>query len=109
MRILIYLSMDHMYHYAKHERYDRVTFDCSAEEVKVEKPLIVCKMKNSIVVECADNQQYICMEKEKDAPTEVDWNGDNVKDSDWTDDIGNIEFETGLQVSVNVLLVIVTV
>ena len=79
--------------YAAHERYDRVTFDCSAEEVKVEKPLIVCKMKNSIVVECADNQQYICMEKEKDAPTEVDWNGDNVKDSDWTDDIGNIEFE----------------
>lgn len=79
--------------YAKHERYDRVTFVCSAGEVSVETPSIVCKMKNSIVVECANNQQYICIEEEKGAPKEEDWNWDNIKDSEWTDNIGNIEFE----------------
>lgn len=79
--------------YAKHERYDRVTFDCSADQVEVETPSIVCKMKNSIVVKCANNQQYICMEKEKGTPTEDDWNWKNIKDSEWTDNIGNIEFE----------------
>lgn len=79
--------------YAKHERYDRVTFDCSADQVEVETPSIVCKMKNSIVVECANNQQYICIEEEKGEPTEEDWNGDNIKDSEWTDYIGNIEFK----------------
>lgn len=79
--------------YAKHERYDRVTFDCSADQVEVETPSIVCKMKNSIVVECANNQQYICMEEEKGEPTEDDWNWKNIKDSEWTDNIGNIEFE----------------
>lgn len=79
--------------YAKHERYDTVTFDCSASEVSVESPSIVCEMKNSIVVEYANNQQYICMEKEKGTPTEDDWNWKNIKDSEWTDNIGNIEFE----------------
>lgn len=79
--------------YAKHERYDRVTFDCSADQVEVETPSIVCKMKNSIVVECANNQQYICIEEEKGEPTEDDWNWKNIKDSEWTDNIGNIEFE----------------
>lgn len=79
--------------YAKHERYDRVTFECSADQVEVETPSIVCKMKNSIVVKCANNQQYICMEEEKGEPTEDDWNWKNIKDSEWTDNIGNIEFE----------------
>ena len=79
--------------YAKHERYDTVTFDCSASEVSVESPSIVCEMKNSIVVKYANNQQYICMEKEKGTPTEDDWNWKNIKDSEWTDNIGNIEFE----------------
>lgn len=79
--------------YAKHERYDRVTFECSADQVEVETPSIVCKMKNSIVVKCANNQQYICIEEEKGKPTEDDWNWKNIKDSEWTDNIGNIEFE----------------
>lgn len=97
----VYVAInDYTDKYAKHEMYNTVTFDCSADEVKVEKPSIVCKMKNSIVVECANNQQYICMEKEKGAPTEADWNGDNVKDFDWMDDIGNIEF-TNLKADVS--------
>lgn len=79
--------------YAKHEMYNTVTFDCSADEVKVEKPSIVCKMKNSIVVKCANNQQYICIEEDKGKPTEDDWNWKNIKDSEWTDYIGNIEFK----------------
>lgn len=86
--------------YAKHERYDRVTFDCSAEEISVEAPSIVCKTKNSVAVKYANNQQYICRETEKGAPTEDDWNWDNIKDSDWTDSIGNIEF-TNLKTGVS--------
>lgn len=90
----VYVAInDYTDKYAKHEMYNTVTFDCSANEVNVESPSIVCKMKNSIVVKCANNQQYICMEKEKGAPTEADWNWDNLKDSDWTDYIGNIEFK----------------
>ena len=90
----VYVAIyDYHNKYAKHERYDRVTFECSEDEVKVETPSIVYKMKNSIVVEYANNQQYICMEKEKGTPTEDDWNWKNIKDSEWTDNIGNIEFE----------------
>lgn len=86
--------------YAKHEMYDTVTFDCSADEISVEAPSIVCKTKNSVAVKYANNQQYICMEAEKSAPTEDDWNGDNIKDSEWTDFIGNIEF-TNLKTGVS--------
>lgn len=86
--------------YAKHEMYDTVTFDCSADEISVEAPSIVCKTKNSVAVKYANNQQYICMEAEKGAPTEDDWNWDNIKDSDWTDFIGNIEF-TNLKTGVS--------
>lgn len=90
----VYVAIyDYTDKYAKHEMYNTVTFDCSADEVNVESPSIVCKMKNSIVVECANNQQYICMEKGKGEPTEDDWNWKNIKDSEWTDNIGNIEFE----------------
>lgn len=86
--------------YAKHEMYDTVTFDCSADEISVEAPSIVCKTKNSVAVKYANNQQYICMEAEKGAPTEDDWNWDNIKDSEWTDFIGNIEF-TNLKTGVS--------
>lgn len=90
----VYVAInDYTDKYAKYEMYNTVTFDCSADEVNVESPSIVCKMKNSIVVECANNQQYICMEEDKGAPTEDDWNWKNIKDSEWTDNIGNIEFE----------------
>lgn len=90
----VYVAInDYTDKYAKHEMYNTVTFDCSADEVNVESPSIVCKMKNSIVVECANNQQYICIEEEKGKPTEDDWNWKNIKDSEWTDNIGNIEFE----------------
>ena len=90
----VYVAIyDYHNKYAKHERYDTVIFECSENEVHAETPSIVCKMKNSIVVEYANNQQYICMEKEKGTPTEDDWNWKNIKDSEWTDNIGNIEFE----------------
>lgn len=90
----VYVAInDYTDKYAKHEMYNTVTFDCSADEVNVESPSIVCKMKNSIVVGCANNQQYICIEEEKGEPTEDDWNWKNIKDSEWTDNIGNIEFE----------------
>lgn len=90
----VYVAInDYTDKYAKHEMYNTVTFDCSADEVNVESPSIVCKMKNSIVVGCANNQQYICIEEEKGEPTEDDWNWKNIKDSEWTDYIGNIEFK----------------
>lgn len=90
----VYVAInDYTDKYAKHEMYNTVTFVCSENEVHAETPSIVCKMKNSIVVEYANNQQYICMEKEKGTPTEDDWNWKNIKDSEWTDNIGNIEFE----------------
>lgn len=90
----VYVAInDYTDKYAKHEMYNTVTFDCSADEVNVESPSIVCKMKNSIVVGCANNQQYICIEEEKGEPTEDDWNWKNIKDSKWTDYIGNIEFK----------------
>lgn len=97
----VYVAInDYTDKYAKHEMYDTVTFDCSAEEISVEAPSIVCKTKNSVAVKYANNQQYICRETEKGAPTEDDWNWDNIKGSDWTDSIGNIEF-TNLKTGVS--------